>query len=72
MTIISIIFYLLLLDALFAFVVSWSGKTGWWYQYFTPIARQFPLVKGWTLMYLVLVIFIGWLMMESGQLVMFW
>jgi hypothetical protein len=72
MTIASIIFYLLLIDAIFAVLISWSGKTGWWYQSFTPLARQFPLVKGWTAAYLGLTLFIGWILHTSGNLVMFW
>lgn len=55
----SIIFYLLLIDALGANLLAWSGGREWWQRNFNVIARYFPLSRGWTVYYLVLVLIMG-------------
>lgn len=68
----SIIFYLLLIDSICAAGFSLAGKTNWWYDNFRPMARMFPLIKGWAVAYFILVLFIGWILWQTGALVTFW
>ena len=56
-----IIFFLLLIDSLGGVLLAWFGQ-GLWSKYFSPMARFFPMVKGWALLYFTLVIFIGYLL----------
>lgn len=56
----SIIFYLLLLDSITANFVAMYGEK-WYVHHFRIISRLFPMTKGWTLYYLVLVLWIGYL-----------
>ncbi|HEV8666370.1 MAG TPA: hypothetical protein VN665_00795 [Candidatus Paceibacterota bacterium] len=67
MTIEAIIFYLLLLDSVTANFVAYFGRR-WYVQHFRLISRLFPLAKGWTTYYLVLVLWIGWLTHTAGLL----
>ena len=60
-TILTIVFYLLLIDALGANVVSWLGFRKWYTGNFRLLSKYFPATRGWTTYYLVLVIFIGWI-----------
>lgn len=62
-----IIFYLLLIDAIFANVTAWMGKR-WYMETMGPFAGLFPMAKGWTFYYLVLVLWIGWLLMRAGTI----
>jgi len=58
--IIEIIFWLLLLDSLVALYITWFGKK----EFFNKIVffkRYFPLTRGWTSFYFVLVLFIGYI-----------
>jgi len=55
----SIIFYILLIDALGANWLAWSGKQTWWQRQMAPIAKYFPLSRGWTTYYLILVLLLG-------------
>lgn len=54
-----IVFYLLLIDSISVNVVSWFGFRKWYQGNFSIIARHFPLTRGWTTYYLVLVLLIG-------------
>jgi len=54
-----IIFYLLLIDAIGANVISWLGFRKWYQGNLSFFARYFPATKGWTTYYFVLVLFIG-------------
>lgn len=56
----TIIFVILLIDAVTAVAFSWLGR-GWYIEHFRLISRYFPLTKGWTTYYLVLVLYIGFL-----------
>ena len=55
-----VIFYLLLLDSLTANVVAFFGKR-WYVHHFRLFSRWFPITKGWSIYYLVLVLWIGYL-----------
>lgn len=57
----EIIFYLLLVDAIGANLAVWFGK-GWYTSHFHLLSRWFPAVPGWPLLYLALVLFVGYLM----------
>lgn len=61
----SIIFYLLLLDAVMANLVSWGGRK-WYARHFRIVSRLFPASRGWTTYYLILVIFIGFILSSAG------
>lgn len=61
-TIWVIVFYLLLIDSLSANIVSWLGFRKWYQGNFGIIARHFPITRGWTTYYLVLVLIIGYLL----------
>ncbi len=66
----SIIFYILLIDALGANYMAWSGKQSWWQKHLAPIARFIPLAKGWTSYYLVLVLLMGIMLYRLDALVL--
>ncbi|MDA8597011.1 hypothetical protein N9L26_01600 [Candidatus Pacebacteria bacterium] len=66
----SIIFYLLLIDALGANLLAWSGQQTWWQRAYSPIARHLPLARGWTTYYLLLVIIMGILLFRLDALVL--
>ncbi len=56
-----IIFIVLLLDSLIASSMAWLGGEKWFIKNFRAFSRYFPLTKGWTAMYLILVLYIGYL-----------
>lgn len=65
----SIIFYLLLIDAIGANLLSWGGGQTWWQKHLAPVARFMPLARGWTTYYLVLVITMGIMLYTNNILV---
>lgn len=56
----KIIFWLLLIDSLIANYISWS-KSKEYFNNFLFLKRYMPITKGWTLWYLILSLFIGYL-----------
>lgn len=60
-SLVAIIFYILLIDSIGANLVAWGGGENWWNKHFHIISRYFPVAKGWTTYYLILVVFIGYL-----------
>lgn len=68
MSIEVIIFYILLLDSVFANLFAWTSGRRWYRRNFSFIARYFPLKRVWTTYYLVLVLFIGWVLRVYGAL----
>lgn len=56
----QIIFYLLLVDSIGANIVSFFG-TNWYTKKFNVFAKYFPAKKSWALLYLALVLWIGYL-----------
>lgn len=68
----SIIFYLLLIDALGANLLAWSGGQRWWQRNMNVIARYLPLARGWTVWYLTLVLIMGILLHRADALVLLW
>ena len=65
----SIIFYLLFIDALGANLLAWSNGQRWWQKHFRLMSRYFPLVRGWTTYYLVLVLLMGIMLYRLDALV---
>ncbi|MCB9811991.1 hypothetical protein H6783_03700 [Candidatus Nomurabacteria bacterium] len=57
---ITYIFYLLLADAVIANLLAFGGKQHWWRHLSPFLATHFPLARGWTAYYLVLVLLIGY------------
>lgn len=56
----SILYYLVFLDALFAVLVAWSGRGEILNKKIGFVSRSFPITRGWTLYYLVLVLWVGY------------
>lgn len=66
----TIIFYILLIDAIGANLMAWGGAQKWWQVHLTPIARFLPLAKGWTTYYLILVLIMGIMLYRLDALVL--
>lgn len=62
--IIKIVFWLLLLDSLIAVLITFFGNREYFNKMFF-FKRYFPLTKGWTSFYLILVLFIGYIVYLS-------
>jgi hypothetical protein len=56
----EIIFYLLLIDSVGANLTLWFGPE-WYARHFNFLSRWFPATPGWPLLYLALVLYIGYL-----------
>lgn len=56
-----IVYVLFLVDSVGAVLMSWFGRK-WWVHAAGPVAKYFPPAKGWALMYLILILFIGHLL----------
>ena len=64
-TIESIIFYLILIDAIATNIVAWFfGK--WYKKSAKGWAKHFPVTKAWATWYLVLVLWIGYALFRLG------
>lgn len=72
MNIESVIFYVLLIDALGANVLAWTQGQKWWQRNCSFIARHFPLSRGWVVYYLVLVCILGIALYRYNALVLPW
>ena len=72
MNIISIIFYLLLLDAVAAVFLAFTGKITLFTKHIPVLTRFLPDARRWTLIYLALVFFAGALLNHFGLLTLFW
>lgn len=64
----TIIFYLVLLDAVVANVVAWSGARNKINRKLGLFSRYFPITRGWTTYYLVLVLWVGYGLLRLGML----
>ncbi len=63
-----VIFYLLLIDAIGANLMSWIDGERWYQKHFRILSRYFPAARGWTTYYLILVLWIGVILYRSGIL----
>ena len=68
----SAVFYLLCIDALIAFFMAFSGKQQWWSSHLGVWAKHFPLSRGWAVLYLGLVLFIGHILGRYDLLTTLW
>jgi len=62
----TIVFYVLLIDALGANLLVWTAGRAWWRSHMGIIARFLPLTKGWAACYLILVLVFGALLARNG------
>ena len=62
-----ILFYLALLDAICANLLTWFDQR-WYTKHFRLMSRFFPPSRGWSAYYLLLVLWIGWLLARQGLL----
>jgi len=63
----AIIFYLILLDSVGANLTAFCcGK--WYKKNFKTFSKYFPVVQGWTIWYLILVLWIGFSLNRLGIL----
>jgi len=67
MNIEEIIFYILLIDATGANLVSFFGER-WYVKNAMIFSRWFPAARGWTIYYFILIIWIGFLLYRLGIL----
>lgn len=63
----AIIFYLLFIDSVGANLVSWFGAK-WYIKHFRTLSRFFPPAKGWTELYFVLMLWVGFLLHRMDML----
>ena len=63
----GIIWYLLLIDAIGANIVSWFFAS-WYKKQFKGWTKHFPASKGWSVYYLVLVLWVGYALSRLGML----
>ena len=62
----TIIVVLLFIDALGAVLFAYTDGKKWFQKHFRLFSRYFPMVKGWPVLYLALVILFGWLLYRNG------
>lgn len=65
----AIIWYAFLVDSIFANIFSWCCPR-WYAKKYKGFSRVFPLTKGWTLLYFVLIVWIGYALYRLGILPM--
>lgn len=56
----AIIFYLVFIDAVIAMLIAWSGRGEMMNRKLGLLSRFLPITRGWTLYYLILVLWIGY------------
>ncbi len=61
----SIIWHLVLLDSIFANLGAWFFPN-WYKKNFEGFWRILPLTKVWAIIYLALVLWVGWALMRLG------
>lgn len=67
MSIESILFYLVLVDAVSANILVWFGSA-WYTKHLRIFSRWFPPARGWALYYLILVLWVGSILYRAGGL----
>ena len=61
-----ILFYILLVDSVAANLIVWLVGDRFYVKHFRSFSRLFPLTKGWSGAYLILILWIGSLLSRSG------
>lgn len=54
-----IMFTVLLIDSMGAILVAWFGQK-WWVHLAGPLVKYFPAAKGWSVLYFMLVLMLGY------------
>jgi len=62
----SIIFFFVLVDAVFAALTAWTGVGEYFNKRYSIFGRYFPITRGWTSYYLILVLWLGSAFMRLG------
>jgi len=65
MTFEAIIYYLFVLDAIVANIIAWCCPK-WYKKKFKGLSKYLPLTKGWTAIYIILVLWIGCALYRLG------
>jgi hypothetical protein len=66
-TIETVVYVLVLIDALFAAGSAWLGYGERINRRYIIFARYFPLTRGWTTCYLLLVLWLGSVFLRAGM-----
>ena len=66
-TIEGILWYLVFVDSIFANLIVWFFPN-WYEKKFKNMSKYFPENKGWPLLYLVLVLWIGYALSRLGYI----
>ena len=64
----TIVFLILLVDSIAANAVAYLGDDKWWKKHFRIFSRYFPITKGWTTFYFILVLWMGVMLYRAGQI----
>ena len=62
----AVIYYVVFTDAVIAMLIAWSGKSDSVNRKLGLLARYLPITRGWTLYYLVLVLWTGYALTRLG------
>lgn len=65
-TIEMILYILVLTDAIFANVAAWGTFGEELTKHYGVFSKYFPITRGWTTYYLVMVLWIGWALFRLG------
>ena len=66
-TIEEILWYLVFIDSILANLIVWLFSN-WYEKKFKNMSKYFPASKGWSLWYLVLVLWIGYALLRLGYI----
>ena len=66
-TIEEILWYLVFIDSILANLIIWLFSN-WYEKKFKKMSKYFPASKGWSLWYLVLVLWIGYALLRLGYI----
>lgn len=64
----EVLYYFVLIDAVSACVASWTGFGAYLNRRSALFGQYFPITKGWTTYYLILVLWIGYSLTRLGIL----
>jgi len=64
----TIVYLLVLVDAIFATLTAWTGMGEYFNKRYSIFGRYFPITRGWTTYYLVLVLWVGSALVRLGTL----
>ena len=66
MSIEMILYYLILIDAIGANITAWTGLGEAVFKRVGVFSKYFPITRGWTTYYLILVLWIGYALVRLG------